>query len=81
MKWVKRWYVESFTSTKGKVYTVSLAEDDETWGCSCPHWTRNVPRPLCKHIRQVQEMGDMDRYVGSVNIKVDEFFTEEEFTV
>ncbi len=81
MKWIKRWYVESFTSKTGKVYTVSLAEDDVTWGCSCPHWTRNVPRPTCKHIRQVMEMNDAGRHVSAVNIKADEFFTEEEFTL
>lgn len=71
MKWVKRWFVESFTSDR--IYTVSLAEDDITWGCSCPHWTRNVPRPTCKHIRQVME--------EATNVRVDEFFTEEEFSV
>ena len=71
MKWVSRWYVKSHSSNRE--YTVSLADDGETWGCSCPHWTRNVPRPLCKHIREVQ--------LDSNNIRLDEFFTEQEFAL
>lgn len=73
LKWVERWYVLSHSSDKR--YTVSLANDGETWGCSCPHWTRNYPRPICKHIREVQAMnGETPN-----NIQYDEFFTEEEF--
>ena len=71
MKWIKRWFVESHSSDK--VYTVSLADDEVTWGCSCPHWTRNVPRPVCKHIREVHAQG--------VGATLDEFFTEEEFAI
>ena len=72
MKWIHRWYVKSH-SNPNREYTVSLAEDEVTWGCSCPHWINNVPRPTCKHIREVQQ--------ETVNVRVDEFFTEEEFTI
>lgn len=76
MKWIQRWYVASHTNPE-KEYTVSFADDGETWGCSCPHWTRNFPRPLCKHIKEVQFIN------GSPieNIRIDEFFTEEEFEI
>ena len=73
MKWIERWYVDSHSSDK--IYTVSRADDGETMGCSCPHWTRNVPRPTCKHIREVLENGE------NQNITYDEFFTEEEFKI
>lgn len=75
MKWVSRWYVSSH-SNPNKEYTVSLADDLETWGCSCPHWTRNVPRPICKHIREVQNGNGWGK-----NVRIDEFFTEEEFKI
>lgn len=78
MKWVERWYVTSHTNPD-KEYTVSLANDNETWGCSCPHWTRNFPRPTCKHIKEVQF--NLAGEGGFGNIRFDEFFTEEEFSV
>jgi hypothetical protein len=49
--WVEHWEVESY-SNPNKAYIVSRKADG-TWGCSCPHWTRHMPRPVCKHIREV----------------------------
>jgi hypothetical protein len=83
LKWVERWEVRSHSSNK--LYTVSLANDNKTWGCSCPHWTRNFPRPICKHIREVQNnIEKVHDYVTALRtskstIKKDEFFTEEDF--
>jgi hypothetical protein len=45
---VERWEVES-ENTPGKRYTLCKLVD-ETWTCSCPHWTRRIPRKNCKHI-------------------------------
>lgn len=70
MNWVSRWYVKSY-SNPNKEYTVSLADDMETWGCSCPHW--KFRRAICKHIREVQNQTD--------NVRVDEFFAKEEFAL
>ncbi len=75
LKWVDRWYVESHTNPD-KTYTVSLANDKKTWGCSCPHWTKNYPRPECKHIKEVKQLGN-----NSEHVTFDEFFTEEEFEI
>lgn len=79
LKWVQRWYVKSHSSDRE--YTVSLANDDETWGCSCPHWTRNYPRPTCKHIREVHELLAAEGINAVENVRFDEFFTEEEFNI
>jgi hypothetical protein len=78
LKWVDRWYVTSH-SNANREYTVSRANDGETWGCSCPHWTRNFPRPTCKHIREVWESLAEDGVNPINNVRFDEFFTEEEF--
>ncbi len=79
LKWVDRWYVKSHSSDRE--YTVSLANDGETWGCSCPHWTRNYPRPTCKHIREVWEMQAAEGVNPVDNVRYDEFFKEEEFSL
>lgn len=84
MKWVERWSVLSHTSDE-KEYTVSLADDGETWGCSCPAWVyqrHRIRDGICKHIREVQAM--LTRPSGvrvPDNITKDEFFTEEEFAL
>jgi hypothetical protein len=49
-RWVKRWKVESH-STTGKFYTVALDRNGE-YGCSCPVW--KFRRKQCKHIREVK---------------------------
>ena len=69
MKWVSRWFVKS--QTTDREYTVSLADDGETWGCSCPHW--KFRRAKCKHIQEVQAEAD--------NVRLDEFFGEVEFAL
>jgi len=88
MKWVERWYVKS-NSNPNKEYTVSRAEDGETWGCGCKAWTLNRHRitdGICSHIRKVQSalagMGPEEiSNTQSHNIRYDEFFTEEEFAL
>jgi len=69
MKWVSRWYVKSHSSDRE--YVVSLADDGETWGCSCPHW--KFRRAECKHIREVK--------AEAANVRSDDFFTEMEFAL
>jgi len=81
MKWVDRWYVNSHSSDKE--YTVSRAEDGETWGCSCPAWTfqrHRIRDGICKHIREVKG-GLFDDVSHSPTIRHDDFFTEEEFAL
>lgn len=82
MKWVDRWYVNSHSSDK--VYTVSIAEDGETWGCSCPAWKfqrHRIRDGICKHIREVKEGWGRMKEVREKHIQHDEFFTEEEFAL
>jgi hypothetical protein len=77
MKWVERWYVNS-NSIPNYEYTVSKADDGETWGCSCKAWTLNRKRlkdGICSHIRKVQNQSH------NHNVRHDDFFTEEEFTL
>lgn len=50
MKWVEKWKVPSASSDR--IYTVSLADDGTTWGCSCPRW--KFHREQCHHIQEVQ---------------------------
>jgi hypothetical protein len=60
-RWVERWHVRSHTNPD-KEYTVSLAEDGETWGCSCPAWTfqrHRIRDGICKHIRQIKQLEEM----------------------
>ncbi len=91
MKWIDRWYVKSHTNYD-KEYTVSRAEDEETWGCSCPAWKfqrHRIRDGICKHIREVQNsiLGlTPSEVISSQNyypdhIKRDAFFTEEEFAL
>jgi len=87
MRWVDRWYVNSHSSDKE--YTVSRAEDGETWGCSCPAWTfqrHRIRDGICKHIREVKSQLTWDRAEEirrhhNNNIRHDDFFTEEEFAL
>jgi len=53
-RWAKQWVVES-QSGPG-VYTVSL-DHDGNYACSCPGWTRHMPRMDCKHILEVRSGG------------------------
>jgi hypothetical protein len=60
-KWVERWRVRSHTNSD-KEYVVSLADDGETWGCSCPAWKfqrHRIRDGICKHIRQIQHIEEM----------------------
>ena len=50
-KWIKKWKVQSFTDQE-KSYTVSIALDGKTWGCSCWPWRKT--REDCKHITEVK---------------------------
>jgi hypothetical protein len=50
-KWIEQWKVKGST---GNVYTVSLGHDGK-YACSCPAWTRNMPRKNCKHILEVKD--------------------------
>lgn len=49
-KWTAQWKVKS--SSGNGLYTVSLGKDGK-YACSCPAWTRNMPRKNCKHITEV----------------------------
>ena len=76
MKWDKKWKIQSDTS--GRMYTVSLADDNKTWGCSCPAW--KFRRQECKHIKGVRkEYEEVELFVALLND--DEFITAEEFTL
>ena len=92
MRWIERWYVDSHSSDKE--YTVSIAEDGETWGCSCPAWKfqrHRIRDGICKHIREVQNIIGSDHMVFSnttpqrvkeyPGIRRADFFTEEEFAL
>ncbi len=52
LKWIKKWKVPSFTE-EDKFYTVSLALDGTTYGCSCWPWRKH--RIDCKHIPVVKD--------------------------
>jgi len=86
MKWIDRWYVKSHTNYD-KEYTVSRAEDEETWGCSCPAWKfqrHRIRDGICKHIREVKGSlydDDVSHLPLNDNIRHDDFFTEEEFAL
>lgn len=86
MKWVERWYIPS-NSNPDKEYTVSLADDGETWGCGCRAWTLNRHRirdGICSHIRKVQSSLRHEAVISAnqtQTIRHDEFFTEEEFAL
>jgi len=62
--WVERWRVRSHTNSD-KEYVVSLADDGETWGCSCPAWKfqrHRIRDGICKHIRQIQHIIEEMRF-------------------
>lgn len=56
-KYIDVWGVQS-DSRPDKIYTIARTALD-VWSCSCPHWTRNFPRPVCKHIKHVKFYKDM----------------------
>jgi hypothetical protein len=49
----RQWDVGSFTDPSKKPYKVSERYNG-TWECSCPAWTRHMPRADCKHIAQIK---------------------------
>lgn len=53
-KWVKRWVVPS-SSGDGEYIVAQDAAGN--FACSCPGWTRHVPRTDCRHIREVKAGG------------------------
>lgn len=91
-KWVEKWEVGSHTHAN-KQYVVSLADDNTTWGCSCPAWCfqrHRIRDGICKHIREVKRTYETDgilrgqTFAGQgqlrgYDITHDDFFTEEEF--
>ena len=40
-------------SRPDKIYTVALNKKG-VWSCGCPRWTQNASRPMCKHIKYIQ---------------------------
>ncbi len=42
-------------SIRSPVRVKDLERSFTNWACSCPRWTRNADRPMCKHIKAVQE--------------------------
>jgi hypothetical protein len=50
-KWAAQWKVKS--SSGSGIYTVSQDYHGK-YACSCPAWTRNMPRKDCKHIAEVR---------------------------
>ena len=58
--WSEQW---AYQGTAKSPYIVSAKKKagngitsgwDQTWGCSCPDWTKHSPRVACKHILAVQ---------------------------
>ena len=51
--WSEQW---AYQGTAKSPYIVSAKKAgwDQTWGCSCPDWTKHSPRVACKHILAVQ---------------------------
>jgi hypothetical protein len=49
----RQWDVGSFTDPGKKPYKISERLDGG-WECSCPAWTRHMPRADCKHIDKVR---------------------------
>ena len=48
----RQWDIQSFTDPGKKPYKISERLDGG-WECSCPAWTRHMPRGDCKHIDKV----------------------------
>ena len=43
------------STSSNRTWIVSQDQDNQTvWGCSCPGWTRHMPRRDCRHIDQVK---------------------------
>jgi hypothetical protein len=64
-------------------YTVSIKSggtDVGTWGCSCPDWTKHMPRQDCKHILQVKwdqiKFGVKVKLIPIATIKVGRLFRD-----
>ena len=49
----RQWDIQSFTDPGKKPYKISERLDGG-WECSCPAWTRHMPRADCKHIDKVR---------------------------
>lgn len=53
---VRRWIVPGSGTMKYTVVKVNSPSDvSREWQCSCPAWTRHIPRTHCKHILRVHE--------------------------
>ena len=52
--YARQFDVGSFTDLAKKPYKVSERQDGG-WECSCPAWTRHMPRRDCKHILRVKD--------------------------
>ena len=63
-KWVQRWEVASH-SNPSKTYTVAI-DADGIYDCSCPAWTRHMPRKDCKHIQQVKAIEQAPKVTTTV---------------
>lgn len=61
MKWVASWKVKSSDGLAD--YSVSIADDLTTFGCSCPRWT--FRRNICRHIKQIK--ADIDCGIIDLN--------------
>lgn len=56
--YLKQWNVESESSPR--TYIVSLRSVDGMLECSCPAWTRSMPRKPCKHIKKLYKSEGRD---------------------
>jgi len=79
-KWVQKFYIPS---QRGGTYTVALANDLKTWGCSCPDWISRHSRYTnyeCKHIQAVKAGGGIGfqkpAYITSTKISLPEFHSD-----
>jgi hypothetical protein len=59
-KWVKRWNVQSSSSSVTK-HTVAISMDG-VWGCSCRQWT--MRRRECHHIQKIKA-GEGKKFVDN----------------
>jgi hypothetical protein len=64
------WGVQS-DSNPNKIYTVTQSLASGNWACSCPRWTLNKNRPVCKHIERVFDFRN-GRLVPETNAEMPE---------
>lgn len=51
---LRRWTVPGSKLMQYTVTQYAMTIDQPTWRCSCPAWTRHMPRKDCKHISRVK---------------------------